>query len=66
MTIETIREHLARHRPVVAEAAGYARAAVAIVVRAGSGGLEFIVIHRAHRRGDPWSGHMALPGGRDQ
>lgn len=23
-----------------------------------------LVIRRAHREGDPWSGHMALPGGR--
>jgi 8-oxo-dGTP pyrophosphatase MutT (NUDIX family) len=66
MTIEHIRERLARHQPAVAEAAGYARAAVAIVLREGDSGPEFIVIHRAHRRGDPWSGHMALPGGRQQ
>ena len=66
MTIEHIRERLAQHQPVVAEATGYARAAVAIVLREGDSGPEFIVIHRAHRRGDPWSGHMALPGGRQQ
>jgi 8-oxo-dGTP pyrophosphatase MutT (NUDIX family) len=66
MTIEHIRERLAQYQPVVAEAAGYARAAVAIVLREGDSGPEFIVIHRAHRRGDPWSGHMALPGGRQQ
>jgi 8-oxo-dGTP pyrophosphatase MutT (NUDIX family) len=64
MTVDTIRERVSRYRPVVVEAAGYARAAVAIVLREGSSGPEFIVIHRAHRRGDPWSGHMALPGGR--
>ncbi|HVO22298.1 MAG TPA: CoA pyrophosphatase [Candidatus Margulisiibacteriota bacterium] len=66
MTIEYIRERLELHQPVVAEGAGYARAAVAIVLREGESGPEFIVIHRAHRRGDPWSGHMALPGGRQQ
>lgn len=64
MTIDTIQERLAQHRPVVVDTSGYARAAVAIVLRAGDSGAEFIVIHRAHRRGDPWSGHMALPGGR--
>ena len=66
MTIATIRERLARHHPVVVDATPYARAAVAIVLRDGTSGPEFIVIHRAHRRGDPWSGHMALPGGRQQ
>ena len=66
MTISTIQQRLSHHQPVVADAAGYAHAAVAIVLRAGSSGPEFIVIHRAHRRGDPWSGHMALPGGRQQ
>jgi 8-oxo-dGTP pyrophosphatase MutT (NUDIX family) len=66
MTIETIRERLSRHHPVVVEATECARAAVAIVLRDDGGGPEFIVIHRAHRRGDPWSGHMALPGGRQQ
>ncbi|GIW45391.1 MAG: coenzyme A pyrophosphatase [Candidatus Binatia bacterium] len=42
------------------------RAAVALVLRDGARGSEFIAIHRAHRSGDPWSGHMALPGGRQQ
>jgi 8-oxo-dGTP pyrophosphatase MutT (NUDIX family) len=39
------------------------RAAVALVVRAGEQ-LEILLIKRAKREGDPWSGHMALPGGR--
>ncbi len=55
---------MSEHQPTVVEGTGYARAAVAIVLRDGDHGAEFIVIHRAHRRGDPWSGHMALPGGR--
>lgn len=64
MTTKIIRERMSQYRPVVVDAAGCTRAAVAIVLRDGDGGPEFIVIHRAHRRGDPWSGHMALPGGR--
>jgi 8-oxo-dGTP pyrophosphatase MutT (NUDIX family) len=42
------------------------RAAVAIVLREENRETEFVVIHRSHRHGDPWSGHMALPGGRQQ
>jgi 8-oxo-dGTP pyrophosphatase MutT (NUDIX family) len=42
------------------------RAAVAIVLREGDGGIELLFIKRAQREGDPWSGHMAFPGGRRQ
>jgi len=40
------------------------RASVAAVFRAGERGSELLFIERARREGDPWSGHMALPGGR--
>jgi 8-oxo-dGTP pyrophosphatase MutT (NUDIX family) len=40
------------------------RAAVALVVRPASDDLEILLIKRAPRVGDPWSGHMAFPGGR--
>jgi 8-oxo-dGTP pyrophosphatase MutT (NUDIX family) len=46
-----------------ADAAQILQAAVALVVRAGEH-LEVLLIKRAKRDGDPWSGHMALPGGR--
>ena len=42
------------------------RAAVAILLRPGPDGLELLLIRRAEREGDPWSGHVALPGGREQ
>lgn len=38
-------------------------AAVALVIRA-TRPLELLVVKRATFEGDPWSGHMALPGGR--
>ncbi|MEP7344557.1 MAG: CoA pyrophosphatase [Gemmatimonadaceae bacterium] len=41
-----------------------ARAAVAVVFRLTGGELELLMIRRAEREGDPWSGHVALPGGR--
>ena len=41
----------------------FLQAAVALVVR-GRQPLEVLLIKRAKREGDPWSGHMALPGGR--
>jgi 8-oxo-dGTP pyrophosphatase MutT (NUDIX family) len=44
-------------------AADFLQAAVALVVR-GREPLEVLLIKRARRAGDPWSGHMAFPGGR--
>ena len=40
------------------------RAAVAISLRSGVLGPEILMIQRAVREGDPWSGHMGFPGGR--
>lgn len=39
-------------------------AAVAAVFREIDGDAELLLIRRAERPGDPWSGHMAFPGGR--
>ncbi|MBL8607239.1 MAG: CoA pyrophosphatase [Myxococcales bacterium] len=39
-------------------------AAVAAILRDGSDGAEVLLIKRAEREGDPWSGQMAFPGGR--
>jgi 8-oxo-dGTP pyrophosphatase MutT (NUDIX family) len=42
-------------------------AAVALVLAPdGDGELEALLIRRAERDGDPWSGHVALPGGREE
>ena len=41
------------------------RAGVALLIRARTNGvLELLLIKRAAYEGDPWSGHIALPGGR--
>jgi 8-oxo-dGTP pyrophosphatase MutT (NUDIX family) len=41
-----------------------ARAAVAVVLRDGTAGIEILFIRRAEHPQDPWSGQMAFPGGR--
>ena len=43
--------------------AGHPEAAVALILRA-STELEVLLIKRAESERDPWSGHVALPGGR--
>ena len=43
--------------------AGPRSAAIALVLLEVEASLEVLLIERAERVGDPWSGHMALPGG---
>jgi len=38
-------------------------AAIALVLLERDGSLDALLIERAQREGDPWSGHIALPGG---
>jgi 8-oxo-dGTP pyrophosphatase MutT (NUDIX family) len=62
--LEAVQRVLRRRTPVRLErAAGEREAAVALVLRARED-LELLLIKRAVRESDPWSGHMALPGGR--
>ncbi len=42
------------------------RAAVALVLRVNGGTPELLFVRRAEYPGDPWSGHVAFPGGREE
>lgn len=42
---------------------GRADAAVALLLRPDEGAWSLLLVRRAERPGDPWSGHAALPGG---
>jgi 8-oxo-dGTP pyrophosphatase MutT (NUDIX family) len=65
LTVESFRAALDAYRPnLLPEVEGQTRAAVAAVLREGERGAEFLFIHRAEDPRDPWSGHMAFPGGR--
>src|SRR5690349_1924232 len=58
-----IRAALSARVPVaVPRTAADREAAVALVLRARTE-IELLMIKRAERADDPWSGHMALPGG---
>lgn len=63
-SIDEIRRALAAYTAHTIDAEAAVRAAVAMVLREGSGGPEVLFIERALRAGDPWSGQMAFPGGR--
>ena len=65
--LDAIRRAFTAHAPELQPVSGDAaapRAAVAVCLREQPGGAELLFIERARRDGDPWSGHMAFPGGR--
>jgi 8-oxo-dGTP pyrophosphatase MutT (NUDIX family) len=65
LTVDSFRAALGDYQPnLLPDVEGQTRAAVAAVLRPGEGGAEFLFIHRAEDPRDPWSGHMAFPGGR--
>jgi len=65
--IEKIRHHLANHRPISPPVQPETKAAVAMILQPyPADDLQMLFIHRAHHPQDPWSGHMAFPGGRQE
>jgi 8-oxo-dGTP pyrophosphatase MutT (NUDIX family) len=50
-------------RPAL-QLSGTTFAAVALILRERKNGLEVLLIQRAKSAADPWSGHLAFPGGR--
>ncbi|HXV37710.1 MAG TPA: CoA pyrophosphatase [Myxococcota bacterium] len=64
LEIDEVRRALRGREPARLAAGSLRRAAVAIVLGGGADSLELLLIERAKREGDPWSGQMAFPGGR--
>ena len=64
--IEHIRRVLANHRPTPPAAKADMRAGVAVLLQPQQDDLHMLFIHRAQHPHDPWSGHMAFPGGRHE
>lgn len=66
--IVKLRTALESHSAIGAEKEeGIRRAAVALIIRAGANGApELLFIQRADYPGDPWSGQVAFPGGREE
>jgi 8-oxo-dGTP pyrophosphatase MutT (NUDIX family) len=63
-SLEEIQRALDRRPGQALDVEGKRRAAVAMVLRQAEPGPEVLFIERARHEGDPWSGHMAFPGGR--
>jgi 8-oxo-dGTP pyrophosphatase MutT (NUDIX family) len=60
--LATLKERLANHPETAADDPSLIWAAVAVLIAPDPDAT--LLIRRADRPGDPWSGHMALPGGR--
>ena len=69
LSISRIRKRLEQHKASqVGPSVQRVWASVAMILREvdPNRGLELMLIRRAKRKGDPWSGHMAFPGGRKE
>ncbi|HTM47203.1 MAG TPA: CoA pyrophosphatase [Bryobacteraceae bacterium] len=65
ITSEAIHRALSLHVPVTGSfAPDRDHAAVALALAGGDRGLSLCFIRRVEKATDPWSGHMAFPGGR--
>lgn len=65
-TLARIRDRLANHTPAPVATQATQRAAVAMLLQPRADDVYVLFIHRAHHPHDPWSGHMAFPGGRQE
>src|SRR5262245_18200477 len=61
-----LEERLAPPRRLSIEPERVPQAAVTLILREVEGSAHALIIKRAERPGDHWSGHLALPGGRAQ
>ena len=59
-----VADCIGAYEPLLVLGEDRVRAAVAVVLRWQDEQAQVLFIERASRHGDPWSGHMAFPGGR--
>jgi 8-oxo-dGTP pyrophosphatase MutT (NUDIX family) len=59
-----LKSRLAERAPARLDEPGRMQTSVAVILTPGPRGHEALLIRRALRAGDPWSGHIGLPGGR--
>jgi 8-oxo-dGTP pyrophosphatase MutT (NUDIX family) len=62
--LDEVARRLELQQPLDREAHVPRHSAVATILRHAERGPEVLLIRRAERPNDPWSGHMAFPGGR--
>ena len=62
--MSVVESRIERHRPIVVGTREARSAGVSLILKNGQDGANILFIERAKRRGDPWSGQMAFPGGK--
>ena len=62
--LSVLEKRIGGYRPSVVGAREVRSAAVSLILKNGQDGADMLFIERAKRRGDPWSGQMAFPGGK--
>lgn len=55
---------ISHYVPIERSVESLVRAAVAVILRDGKQGTEFLLMQRAQHENDPWSGQMSFPGGK--
>jgi 8-oxo-dGTP pyrophosphatase MutT (NUDIX family) len=63
LTLSLLADALAQHEAIELRDEAQGRAAVAAIFHQERDSLRLLFIQRATRAGDPWSGHIAFPGG---
>ncbi len=63
LSLSTIRSAFRDLNLAIEPTGKQSRAAVAVLVHEGACGVELLLVERVERDGDPWSGHLTLPGG---
>ena len=61
--LQALERRIRELKDAIGSPPGSAKGAVSLVLR-GRSSMEVLVIERAEREGDPWSGQLAFPGGR--
>jgi len=64
VSLDDIRVSLRSHTPVLSASPDRGRAAVAALLRNAGSSVDLLFIERASHDDDPWSGHIAFPGGK--
>jgi 8-oxo-dGTP pyrophosphatase MutT (NUDIX family) len=62
--LQRVLQPISEYQATIGSLDGARYASVALIFRPEESGLELLVIKRAARAGDPWSGQMAFPGGK--
>jgi 8-oxo-dGTP pyrophosphatase MutT (NUDIX family) len=62
--LERVLQPIPEYQATIGSLDGARYASVALIFQDANPGLELLVIKRAIRDGDPWSGQMAFPGGK--